>query len=97
MERVGEILSRVLADLQAQFPQEKGNGCCGLPQVHSFTTEPTRPAARVPIAGQPKTSAGDKWDEPSDALELSGGVHDASTATMQAITGRPITEMDGQK
>ena len=97
MQRIGEILSRVLADLQAQFPQRNEDGCCGLPQVHSFTTEPTRPVARVPIAGQPKTSAGDKWDEPSVALELPGGVHDASTATMQAITGRPITEADSQK
>jgi len=26
MERVGEILSRVLADLQAQFPQEEKGG-----------------------------------------------------------------------
>lgn len=73
------------------------NGCCGLPQVHSFTTEPTRPVARVPIAGGPKTSAGDKWDEPSVALELSGGVHASTTEMMQAITGRPITEMDSQK
>jgi hypothetical protein len=75
----------------------KDDGCCGLPQVHSFTTEPTRPVARVPLAGRPKTSAGDKWDEPSVALELSGGVHDASTAMMQARTGRPITDRDSQK
>lgn len=75
----------------------KENGCCGLPQVHSFTTEPTRPVARVPIAGGPKTSAGDKWDEPSVALELSGDAHDAKTAAIQTTTGVAITAYEIQK
>lgn len=69
------------------------SGQCLKPSVMPFTTDDTLPAQRVTAR---KTSAGDKWDEPSVVLEMPGGVH-ASTAMMQAITGRPITARDSQE
>jgi len=120
MERIGEILNRVLADLEVQFPQEEKScipaaviapghgetvggaerkiaggtgGQCFKSSACTFITDHTAPAGH---GTGPKTSAGNNGSE-VNALELSGDIHASTTAMMQAIIGRPITETDSQK
>jgi len=113
MQRIGEILSSVLADLEAQFPREEKGGCegGGVPgevrdQRRSEkvaiegTRENTSAGTRLlPVVSQ---TGGGKSPKPSIGAESClhrpmKGGHASTTAAIQTTTGVAITAYEIQK